>query len=75
LRFRKGGFSVYISGTPWSEDFMRQYAEALDGVNVRPSIIGASRTVAGTVDALKISARNMAHCRSIASAGTSASCC
>jgi hypothetical protein len=23
IRFRKNGFSVYLTGTPWSEDFMR----------------------------------------------------
>lgn len=32
VRFRKAGFSTYLTGTPWSEDFMRQYAAALDGV-------------------------------------------
>jgi hypothetical protein len=32
VRFRKVGFSTYLIGTPWSEDFMRQYAAALDGV-------------------------------------------
>ncbi len=32
VRFRLAGFSTYISGTPWSEDFMRQYAAALEGV-------------------------------------------
>jgi hypothetical protein len=35
VRFRKGGFSTYLFGTPWSEDFMRQYAAALDGVTVQ----------------------------------------
>jgi hypothetical protein len=58
VRFRKGGFSVYIRGTPWSEDFMRQYAAALDGVKAQPSNIGASRTVAGSVDALIVSYLN-----------------
>ena len=55
VRFRKGGFSAYLTGTPWSEDFMRQYAAAIDGVKVQASKIGASRTVAGTVDALIVS--------------------
>lgn len=54
VRFRKGNFSTYLTGTPWSEDFMRQYAAALDGVKLQTSNIGASRTVAGTVDALII---------------------
>jgi hypothetical protein len=49
VRFRKGGFSTYITGTPWSEDFMRQHAAALDGVKTQASNIGAGRTVAGTV--------------------------
>src|SRR5262245_5052357 len=30
VRFRKGAFSTYLTGIPWSEDFMRQYAAALD---------------------------------------------
>jgi hypothetical protein len=32
VRFRNylTGFSVYLTGTPWSEDFMRQYAAAVD---------------------------------------------
>jgi integrase len=52
VRFRKGGFSTYLFGTPWSEDFMRQYAAALDGVTVQASNIGAERTIVGTVNAL-----------------------
>ena len=52
VRFRKGGFSTYLTGTPWSEEFMRQYAAALDGVKAQASNIGAGRTVAGTVNAL-----------------------
>lgn len=52
VRFRKGGFSTYLTGTPWSDDFMRQYAAALDGVKAQASNIGSSRTVAGTVAAL-----------------------
>jgi hypothetical protein len=28
FRNRKTGFSVYLTGTPWSDDFMRQYAAA-----------------------------------------------
>jgi hypothetical protein len=41
VRFRKSGFSTYLTGTPWSEDFMRQYATALDGVKAQPTSIGA----------------------------------
>ena len=36
VRFRKGGFAPPIpTGTPWSDDFMRQYATALDGVKAQ----------------------------------------
>jgi integrase len=52
VRFRKDGVSIYLTGTPWSEDFMRQYAAALEGVKAQASNIGASRTIAGTVNAL-----------------------
>jgi hypothetical protein len=52
VRFRKDGFSTYLTGTPWSEEFMRQYATALNGVKAQSSNIGAGRTIAGTVDAL-----------------------
>jgi integrase len=52
VRFRKSGFTMYLSGIPWSEDFMRQYAAALEGVKAQANNVGASRTIAGTVDAL-----------------------
>jgi integrase len=52
VRFRKGGFSTYLTGTPWGEDFMRQRAAALEGTKLQASTIGAGRTIAGTVDAL-----------------------
>ena len=52
VRFRKGGFSTYLTGIPWAENFMRQYAAALEGVQAQPTNIGAGRTVAGTVNAL-----------------------
>ena len=52
VRFRRRGVSVYLTGTPWSEDFMRQYAAALDGVTAQTHNIGAGRTVPGTVNAL-----------------------
>jgi integrase len=52
IRFRRHGFSTYIPGTPWSEEFMRAYADALDGTKAQASDIGAGRTVAGTVNAL-----------------------
>jgi len=49
VRFRKGGFTTYLAGIPWSDDFMRQYAAALEGVQARKTSIGASRSAAGTV--------------------------
>jgi hypothetical protein len=52
VRFRWRGFSTYLTGTPWSEDFMRQYAAALDGVKAQATNVGAERTLAGTVNAL-----------------------
>jgi integrase len=53
VRFRKLGFSTYLSGIPWSDDFMRQHAAALEGIKAKLSEnIGADRVVAGTVEAL-----------------------
>jgi integrase len=52
VRFRKAGFTTYLTGIPWSEDFMRQYGAALDGVKAQATNIGAGRTIAGTVNAL-----------------------
>jgi integrase len=52
VRFRKACFSTYLTGTPWSDDFMRQYAAALDGVKAQASNIGAERTVPHTLGAL-----------------------
>jgi integrase len=55
VRFRKSGFSTYLTGTPWSEDFMRQYAVALDGVTAQAANVGAARTKPGSFDALCVS--------------------
>jgi integrase len=55
VRFRKGGFSTYLTGTPWSEDFLRQYAAAVDGVKARAGNVGAGRTIPGSLDALCVS--------------------
>jgi integrase len=55
VRFRWRGFSTYLTGTPWSEDFMRQYAAALDGVKAQAVNVGAGRTVPGSLDALCVS--------------------
>jgi integrase len=55
VRFRRGGFSTYFIGIPWSEDFMRQYAAALEGVTAKAGNIGAGRTKPGSFDALCVS--------------------
>jgi integrase len=55
VRFRHGGFSTYIAGTPWSEDFMRAYAAALDGQKERAANIIAERTIPGSFNALAVS--------------------
>ena len=52
VRFRKGGFSVYLTGIPWLEDFMRQYAAAFDGVKAQTNNIGQERTIPHTLGAL-----------------------
>jgi integrase len=52
VRFRKDGFSAYLTGTPWSENFMRQYAGALDGQKAVADNIGEARTIPNTLGAL-----------------------
>ena len=52
VRFRKKGFSVYLTGIPWSPDFMAQYAAALQGVKAQATNIGANGTAVRTVIAL-----------------------
>ena len=55
VRFRKNGFSVYLTGIPWSPEFMARYALALQGVQAQACEVGAQRTVAGSFDALVVS--------------------
>jgi integrase len=55
VRFRKGGFTLNLTGIPWSEDFMRQYAAALEGVTSANNNIGVERTKAGSFNALVVS--------------------
>jgi integrase len=53
VRFRHRGFSTYLTGIPWSDDFMRQYAAALEGVKAQANNIGADkRTIPGSLNAL-----------------------
>jgi integrase len=56
MRFRRRGVSVYLTGIPWSEDFMRQYAAALEREDVNRAQIGATkRTLPGSFSALCVS--------------------
>jgi len=52
VRFRKDGFASYLTGIPWSEEFMRQYATALAGVTAQAGEVGAGRTIPGSISAL-----------------------
>ena len=42
VRFRRRGVSVYLTGIPWSEDFMRQYAAALEREGEYRAQVGAT---------------------------------
>jgi integrase len=66
VRFRKAGFAVYLTGTPWSENFMRQYAAALDGVQAQTGSVGIARTTPGTVNALAVAYYQSPDFRSLA---------
>ena len=52
VRFRRRGVSQYLTGAPWSEDFMRQYAAALERETSHRAGVGASRTAPGSFSAL-----------------------
>jgi integrase len=59
VRFRRAGVSVYLTGIPWSEDFMRQYAAALEREQGQRAQIGAGlRTLPGSFSALCVSYYN-----------------
>jgi integrase len=56
VRFRRRGVSTYLTGTPWSEDFMRQYAAALEREEGSLAQVGAvKRTLPGSFSALCVS--------------------
>jgi hypothetical protein len=55
VRFRRNGFSTYLTGTPWADDFMKQYGAALGLIENAISNIGADRTMPGSFDALVVS--------------------
>jgi len=65
-RFRRRGVSAYLTGIPWSEDFMRQYAAALEHEQVQRAQIGAAkRTLPGSFSALCVSYYNSPEFRSL----------
>jgi len=56
VRFRRRGVSIYLTGIPWSEDFMRQYAAALEREGATRAQVGAiKRTLPGSFSALCVS--------------------
>jgi integrase len=56
VRFRRRGVSVYLTGIPWSEDFMRQYTAALEREQGERTQIGvAKRSPPGSFSALCVS--------------------
>jgi integrase len=56
VRFRRRGVSVYLTGNPWSEDFMRQYAAALEREQGERVQVGlAKRSPPGSFSALCVS--------------------
>jgi integrase len=56
VRFRRRGVSRYLTGIPWSDDFMRQYALALEAEQVGRAQAGRSlRTLPGSFSALCVS--------------------
>ena len=54
-RFRKSGLSTYLTGFPWSPEFMAQYTAALEGAQAQTRDVGAGRTIPGSFDALIVS--------------------
>jgi integrase len=52
VRFRKGYYSTYISGVPYSDDFMRRYHAALEGNLQRLEVLKEERVEFGTIDAV-----------------------
>ena len=59
-RFRRAGVSVYLPGDPWSETFMRAYADASERAQA-PGLEhdSAGRGGAGSIDALTSSYREL----------------
>jgi integrase len=67
VRFRWRGVSRYLTGIPWSDDFMRQYAAALEAEQASHTQVGASlRTLRGSFSALCVSYYGSPEFRSLA---------
>src|SRR5215472_7311395 len=53
VRFRKSGFTTYLTGLPYSDDFNAQYWAALEGVKKNSENVGAElRTRPGSLNEL-----------------------
>jgi integrase len=52
VRFRKGFYSTYLSGVPYSEEFMRGYHAALQGNSLLLESAKEDRVDNGTIDAV-----------------------
>ena len=53
VRFRRRGVSGYLTGIPWSEDFMRQYAALLERDQAQRAQVGVGlRSLPGSFSAL-----------------------
>jgi integrase len=52
VRFRKGFYSTYLSGVPYSDDFMQRYHAALDGNARQLQEFKEDRVEPGTIDAV-----------------------
>jgi integrase len=56
VRFRKGAFTTNLTGIPWSDGFLRQYATALERLNSKATgNVGVERTKPGSFNALVVS--------------------
>ena len=53
--FARADAQPHLTGIPWSEDFMRQYAAAFNGVKEQIKEVGAGRTDPGSFNALCVS--------------------
>src|SRR5215472_18788048 len=56
VRFRRKGFTTYLTGRPYSDDFNSQYWMAMEGVRKNSENIGAAlRTKPGSLNELCVS--------------------